>query len=133
MKGNIMQELWNKLTESVKNSYDKMTFLMVGLETISSGKVSENKDSEPIKFRLQIDWSKCSFHHLVNLATQTVRIQTQSKMRKDSMPTENQLVEVSITEKQTKTVSVGSVVNAFDKLSEEQKQQFLDQMKAIAK
>jgi hypothetical protein len=129
-----MNNLWIKLVEKAQSKIANMTFLMVGLTTTCKGKVkADAEDKKSVEFTLRIDWSECTFAHVVALAMRTVRIDEQAKMRKNGMPKQNEIVTVSVNEKQTKTVSLGRVSGMFDKLSDEDKMVMIKRLSIINK
>ena len=128
-----MQELWNKIIESCNSEFAKMTYLLDGLTTTVKGAVRENADGDKVNFYLEIDWSKCTFHYLVSLAEQTVRIRAQAKMRKDGMPTDGETVKVTVSEKEQKGVSVGTVIKQLGKLSDDDRNSLLEQLLKMQK
>ena len=126
-----METLWTKLVKKAQSKIANMTFLLVGLVTSCKGKVkADAEDKKSVEFTLKIDWSECSFAHVIALAMRTVRIDEQAKMRKNGLPKQNEIVTVAVSEKQTKTVSLGRVSGMFDKLSDDDKKSFLEALKS---
>mgnify|MGYP003142281094 CR=1 FL=1 len=126
-----MDKLWTKIMDKVSGKIADLTFLLIGLKSQCAGKVKADSDSKTaVNFMLVIDWSECTFAHLVKLAMRTVRIDEQAKMRKNGLPKEGEKVTVAVSEKQTKTVSLGRVSGMFEKLSDDDKKSFLEALKS---
>jgi tRNA A37 threonylcarbamoyltransferase TsaD len=122
-------ELWSGMIDNL-TANGGMDFLLSGLKSQCTGRVKEDQDSEnSVQFTLDIDWKECTFEHLISLAMRTVRIDAQSKMRTDGIPTEGATVPISVSKKTIKGVATPEgLVKKFEKMTSTEQSAFLDLM-----
>ena len=124
-----IDETWSGMVEEL-NANSGKDLLLLGLKSKCSGRVKEDQESEDsVQFTLDIDWSECTFEHLVSLAMRTVRIDAQSKMRAEGIPADGETVSISVSKKTVKGVATPEgLVKKFEKMTSDQQSAFLDLM-----
>ena len=124
-----INETWSGMVEEL-NANSGKDLLLLGLKSKCSGRVKEDQESEDsVQFTLDIDWSKCTFEHLVSLAMRTVRIDAQSKMRAEGVPADGAILPISVSKKTVKGVATPEgLVKKFENMTSDQQSAFLDLM-----
>ena len=125
-----IDETWSGMVEEL-NANSGKDLLLLGLKSKCSGRVKEDQESEnSVQFTLDIDWSKCTFEHLVSLAMRTVRIDAQGKFRAEGVPFEDgAILPISVSKKTVKGVATPEgLVKKFENMTSDQQSAFLDLM-----
>jgi hypothetical protein len=122
-----ISESWSELMDNLTKN-GGIDFLLSGLNSKCTGRVKEDQDSEDsVQFTLDINWDECTFEHLISLAMRTVRIDAQSKMRVDGIPTDGATVSISVSKKTVKGVATPEgLVKKFEKMTSDQRSSFLE-------
>ena len=124
-----INETWSGMVEEL-NANSGKDLLLLGLKSKCSGRVKEDQESEnSVQFTLDIDWSECTFEHLVSLAMRTVRIDAQSKFRAEGVPADGAILPISVSKKTVKGVATPEgLVKKFENMTSDQQSTFLDMM-----
>jgi len=125
-----INETWSGMVEEL-NANSGKDLLLLGLKSKCSGRVKEDQESEnSVQFTLDIDWSECTFEHLVSLAMRTVRIDAQSKFRAEGVPADGAIVPISVSKRAVKgqLITPEGLVKKFVNMTSDQQSTFLDMM-----
>ena len=128
-----INETWSGMVEEL-NANSGKDLLLLGLKSKCSGRVKEDQESKnSVQFTLDIDWSKCTFEHLVSLAMRTVRIDAQGKFRAEGVPFEDgAILPISVSKKTVKgqLLTPEGLVKKFENMTSDQQSAFLFLMNA---
>ena len=127
-----INETWSGMVEEL-NANSGKDLLLLGLKSKCSGRVKEDQESEnSVQFTLDIDWSKCTFEHLVSLAMRTVRIDAQGKFRAEGIPFEDgAILPISVSKKTVKgEPTPEGLMKKLEVMNPEQQAKVIEMIKA---
>jgi len=127
-----INETWSGMVEEL-NANSGKDLLLLGLKSKCSGGVKEDQESkDSVQFTLDIDWSECTFEHLVSLAMRTVRIDAQGKFRAEGIPFEDgAILPISVSKKTVKgEPTPEGLMKKLEVMNPEQQAKVIEMIKA---